>query len=114
MGNRAINITNVLNESDGKVISELDKLLTLKEKIDFSRVKLDKDSYSNAMKNNNKSINKKEEDINNNEEIEDNNDDNSSVMNPIKLLRELNNKDKNEELVDIAFTISRYINNSIY
>lgn len=44
MGNRADNLTVILNEADGKVASEVDKLLTLREHIDFSRVKLDKDS----------------------------------------------------------------------
>ena len=48
MGDRAANITAVLEESDGKVISELEKVMTLKEKVDFSRVKLDKSSYQAA------------------------------------------------------------------
>jgi len=46
MGNRADNLTVILKEADGKVPSEVDKLLTLREHIDFSRVKLDKDSYN--------------------------------------------------------------------
>jgi len=48
MGNRADNLTVILNEADGKVASEVDKLLTLREHIDFSRVKLDKDSSRRA------------------------------------------------------------------
>lgn len=39
MGDPAANITAVLNESDGKVVSELEKLMTLREKVDFSREK---------------------------------------------------------------------------
>ena len=48
MGDPAANITAVLNESDGKVESELAKVMTLREKIDFSRVKLSKESFQAA------------------------------------------------------------------
>jgi hypothetical protein len=48
MGDMAANITAVLNESDGKTRSELEEDMTLKEKVDFSRVKLDKNAYQAA------------------------------------------------------------------
>lgn len=48
MGDRLLNLTAVLNQSDGRGPSELDKVMTLKQKVDFSRVKMDKKSYQAA------------------------------------------------------------------
>lgn len=54
MGDIAANITAVLNESDGKVRSELEDVMTLKEKVDFSRVKLSKEAFQEAKQNDSK------------------------------------------------------------
>jgi hypothetical protein len=108
MGDLAANVTAVLNESDGKVRSELEKLMTLKEKVDFSRVKLEKKAYQDATKAEKDAKGAPEDSKKDEKALEKKEVRRASISKKAATEADL------YEVVDLALTVSRYDNRELF